>query len=95
MLRKTLNSVIPTTLTSPHTPAISPCIFGSSIPFVSKPKDVHIRFFLFAYRQLLQMLWSVLFKEEVSFKDFLVEMSEIASHRLERGEEKKRSGTAH
>ena len=56
---------------------------------------MHIRFFLFAYRQLLQMLWSVLFKEEVSFKDFLVEMSEIASHRLERGEEKKRSGTAH
>ena len=61
----------------------------------SKSKDVHIRFFLFAYGQLLQMLWSVLFREEVSFKGFLIEMSEMASHRLERAEEKKRSGTAH
>jgi len=58
----------------------------------SKSKDVHTCFFLFAYEQ---MLWSVLFREEVSFKGFLIEMSEMASHRLERSEEKKRSGTAH
>ncbi len=60
----------------------------------SKSKDVKIRFFLFAYEQFLQMLWSVLFREEVTFKGFLIEMSEMASHRLERAEEKKRSGTA-
>ncbi len=60
----------------------------------SKSKDVRIRFFLFAYEQFLQLLWSVLFREEVSFKGFVIEMSEMASHRLERSEEKKHSGTA-
>ncbi len=57
-------------------------------------KYVRIRSFLFAYEQFLQLLWSVLFREEVSFKGFVIEMSEMASHRLERSEEKKHSGTA-
>ena len=30
----------------------------------------------------------VIFREEVSFKRFIIEMSEMASHRLERAEEK-------
>ena len=58
-------------------------------------EDVHIRFFLFAYWQLLQMLWPVLFREVVSFRGFLIEMSDMAPRRLERAEKKKRSGTAH
>jgi IS4 transposase len=54
----------------------------------SKSKDAGIRFFLFAYEQALQLIWGVIFREEVSFKRFIIEMSEMASHRLERAEEK-------
>ncbi len=62
----------------------------------SKSKDVNIRFFLFAYEQALQLIWSVFFREEVSFKRFVIEMSEMAWHRVEVAEEKeRRSGTAH
>ena len=31
-------------------------------------KDVSIRYFYFAYEQVLQMLWVLLYKDEVSFK---------------------------
>ncbi len=43
----------------------------------SKSKDVRIRFFFFVYEQVLQLLWVALYKEEVSFKQFLIEMYEL------------------
>ena len=42
----------------------------------SKSTDVSIRFFYFAYEQVLQLLWIVLYKDEVSFKVFMIDMYE-------------------
>jgi hypothetical protein len=47
----------------------------------SKSKDVRIRYFFFAYEQVLQLLWIILYKEEVSFKQFLLEMYEFCAAR--------------
>ena len=54
----------------------------------SKSKDVRIRFFLFAYEQMLQLIWSVFYKEEGTFKGFLIEVSDTCSERLSRAEER-------
>ena len=43
---------------------------------MSKSKDVSIRFFYFAYEQVLQLLWIVLYNDEVSFKAFMLELYE-------------------
>lgn len=43
---------------------------------MSKSKDVSIRFFYFAYEQVLQLLWIILYKDEVSFKAFMLELYE-------------------
>jgi hypothetical protein len=40
-----------------------------------KSKDMQIRYFLFMYEQMLQTLWVCFYKEEVSFKEFIIEMS--------------------
>jgi len=48
---------------------------------MSKSKDPRVRFFLFVYEQVLQLLWIVLYKEEVRFKEFLLEMYEMSSQR--------------
>jgi len=47
----------------------------------SKSIDSRIRFFFFAYEQILQLLWVVLYKEDVSFKQFLLEMYELCAAR--------------
>jgi len=47
----------------------------------SKSIDPRIRFFFFAYEQILQLLWVVLYKEEVSFKQFLLEIYELCAAR--------------
>jgi len=54
----------------------------------SKSKDIRVRFFFFVYEQHLQLLWAVLYKEEVSFKEFLLELSETCDSRLEKAERK-------
>lgn len=54
----------------------------------SKSKEIRVRFFFFVYEQLLQLLWAVLYKDEVSFKHFLLELSEICDERLEKAERK-------
>lgn len=48
---------------------------------MSKSIDIRIRFFFFVYEQVLQLLWIVLYKEEVSFKEFLLDMYEFCAHR--------------
>jgi hypothetical protein len=47
----------------------------------SKSKDVRIRYFYFAFEQVLQFLWIVLYKDEVTFKQFLLEMYEQCAAR--------------
>ncbi len=54
----------------------------------SKSKDVRIPFFLFAYEQMLQLIWSVFYKEEVTFKGFLIELSDTYSERMNRADER-------
>ena len=53
-----------------------------------KSKEIRVRFFFFVYEQLLQLLWAVLYKDEVSFKEFLLELSETSDERLEKAERK-------
>jgi hypothetical protein len=47
----------------------------------SKSKEAQIRFFYFAYEQVLQLIWAVLYKDEVSFKKFLLDMYDLCDER--------------
>jgi Transposase DDE domain len=42
----------------------------------SKSTDVNVRFFYFAYEQVLQLLWIILYKDEESFKVFMIDTYE-------------------
>lgn len=42
-----------------------------------KSKEMKIRYFIFAFEQLLQTLWACFYKEEVSFKEFIIEMHKV------------------
>lgn len=42
----------------------------------SKSTDVNIRFFYFAYEQLLQLIWIMLYRERTSFKIFMINLYE-------------------
>ncbi len=56
---------------------------------MSKSKDIDIRFFYFAYSQVLQLLWAVIFKEKVGFKEFLILLNETAKERAEKAEKRR------
>ena len=43
-----------------------------------KSKDMRIRFFFFVYEQVLQLLWAILYKEELSFKAFVIARYEMS-----------------
>lgn len=49
----------------------------------SKSKDICPRFFLFVYEQILQLLWIVFYKEEATFKRFLIDINETCQSRLQ------------
>lgn len=51
-----------------------------------KSKDMKIRYFLFMFEQMLQTIWICFYKDEVSFKKFLIEMSNV-SKRYTKAEE--------
>ena len=42
----------------------------------TKSKDIRVRYFLFAYEQLVESIWYLFYHEEVSFKKYLMELSE-------------------
>jgi len=44
-----------------------------------KSTDITIRYFLFVYEQLLQIMWGCFYQPEVSFKRFLIEMSQTCN----------------
>jgi len=43
-----------------------------------KSKEMKIRYFLFMFQQMLQTQWVCFYKDEVSFKEFLIEMHKTA-----------------
>ena len=43
-----------------------------------KSKDMKIRYFLFMFEQMLQTIWICFYKDEVSFKEFLIEMARVS-----------------
>ena len=56
-----------------------------------KSKDVKIRFFYFVYEQVLQLIWNMIYREEVSFKRNL--LNETSKERAEKAERKAKRST--
>ena len=56
----------------------------------TKSKRIEVRYFLFAYEQLVESIWYLFYHEEVSFKRFLIELSEACTAMVN-NEERKRS----
>ncbi len=54
----------------------------------SKSKDMKIRYFYFIYEQVLQLLWAIFYKNEMSFKAFIIEMYEMSNERVSKQERK-------
>ncbi len=48
-----------------------------------KSKDMKIRYFLFLFEQILQTQWACFYKEEVSFKQFLIEIQKVCKELVE------------
>lgn len=60
----------------------------------SKSKDMRIRFFYFVYEQTLQFLWAALYKDDLTFKAFVIEMYEMSNERVTRAERKSAGANA-
>jgi hypothetical protein len=45
-----------------------------------KSKEMKIRYFFFMFQQMLQTQWICFYKDEVSFKEFIIEMHKIAKN---------------
>jgi hypothetical protein len=43
-----------------------------------RSKDMKIRYFIFLFEQLLQVQWICFFKEEATFKEFIIEMHKVS-----------------
>src|SRR3972149_6638816 len=43
-----------------------------------KSKEMKVRFFFFLFEQMLQTIWMCFYKDEVSFKEFLIEMANVS-----------------
>ena len=43
-----------------------------------KSKDMKVRFFFFLFEQMLQTIWICFFKEEGSFKEFLIQLADVS-----------------
>lgn len=43
-----------------------------------KSKEMKIRFFLFLFEQMLQTIWISFYKDECSFKEFLIAMAKMS-----------------
>ena len=43
-----------------------------------KSKDMKIRYFIFLFEQMLQTIWICFYKEEASFKEFIIELSKMS-----------------
>ena len=52
-----------------------------------KSKDMKVRFFFFLFEQMLQTIWICFFKEEGSFKEFLIQLADTSKKWTKQGEE--------
>ena len=43
-----------------------------------KSKEMKVRYFFFLFEQMLQTIWICFYKEEISFKEFLIEMNKVS-----------------
>lgn len=56
----------------------------------TKSVDIRVRYLLFVYEQLLQTHWVLFYKNEgVSFKRYLIELTEVCGHFVEKSERKR------
>ena len=56
----------------------------------TKSKRIEVGYFLFAYEQLIEAIWYLFYRKEVSFKRFLIELSSVCNTLVE-NEERRRS----
>ena len=68
--------------------ALRPC---SGYRIKTKSKDIRVRYFLFAYKQLVESIWYLFYHEEVSFKKYLMELSESCTTMVNNVERKARN----
>ena len=57
----------------------------------TKSKTIEVRYFLFAYEQLIEAMWYLFYNKEVSFKRFLVELSDARTTMVNNEERKERN----
>ena len=57
----------------------------------TKSKYICVRYFFFAYEQLIESIWYLFYHEEVSFKRFLIELSEACIVMVNNEERKERT----
>ena len=57
----------------------------------SKSTDIRVRYFLFAYEQIVESIWYLFYKErdDITFKRFVIELSDVCSSAVKRVEEKR------
>jgi len=56
----------------------------------SKSLNINVRYFLFAYEQVLEAIWYLYFSKEMSFKRFIIELSETCSKMVDNEERKRK-----
>ena len=59
----------------------------------TKSKRIEARYFLFAYEQLIEAIWYLFYSKEVSFKRFLIELSNVCNTLVENEERTRSSHT--
>ena len=52
-----------------------------------KSKEMKVRYFFFLFEQMLQTIWICFFKEEGSFKEFLIQLADTSKKWTKQGEE--------
>lgn len=57
----------------------------------TKSRDIRVRYFLFTYEQLVESVWYLFYREEVSFKKYLIELSEACTVMVNNEERKERT----
>ncbi|MCW6158598.1 MAG: transposase [Thermoplasmatales archaeon] len=57
----------------------------------TKSKMIEVRYFLFAYEQLIEAIWYLFYNKEVSFKRFLIELSDACTTMVDNEERKERN----
>ncbi|EQD63538.1 transposase IS4 family protein [mine drainage metagenome] len=57
----------------------------------TESKDIRVRYFLFAYEQLVESIWYLFYHKEVSFKRYLIELSEACTVMVNNVERKERT----